>query len=55
MQACFRDLGYQPGDFPESEQAAEQALAIPVYPELGANAQGYVVETISSFYRQGVA
>ena len=55
MQVCFRDLGYQPGDFPEAERAAEQALAIPVYPELGAKAQGYVVETIASFYRQGVA
>jgi dTDP-4-amino-4,6-dideoxygalactose transaminase len=55
MQVCFRDLGYQPGDFPESERAAEQALAIPVYPELGARAQAYVVETIASFYRQGVA
>ena len=51
MQACFRDLGYHRGDFPKSEQAAEQALAIAVYPELGAKAQGYVVETISSFYR----
>jgi len=51
MQACFKDLGYQSGDFPESERAAEEALAIPVYPELGANAQAYVVETIASFYR----
>ncbi len=52
MQACFKDLGYQPGDFPESERAAEESLAIPVYPELSANAQGYVVESIASFYRQ---
>ncbi len=55
MQACFKDLGYQSGDFPESEQAADEALAIPIYPELGANAQGYVVETIASFYRQADA
>lgn len=55
MQACFKDLGYQSGDFPESERASEEALAIPVYPELGANAQGYVVETIASFYRQADA
>lgn len=55
MQACFKDLGYQSGDFPESERAAQEALAIPVYPELGANAQGYVVETVASFYRQADA
>jgi dTDP-4-amino-4,6-dideoxygalactose transaminase len=53
MQACFNDLGHQRGDFPGSEQAADEALAIPIYPELGANAQAYVVETITSFYRQG--
>ena len=55
MQACFKDLGHQGGDFPESERAAAEALAIPIYPELGANAQGYVVETIASFYRQADA
>jgi dTDP-4-amino-4,6-dideoxygalactose transaminase len=52
LQDCFKDLGYERGDFPESERAAEEALAIPVYPELGATAQAYVVETINSFYRQ---
>jgi dTDP-4-amino-4,6-dideoxygalactose transaminase len=49
MQSCFKDLGYQEGDFPESERAAREALAIPVYPELDATAQNYVVETIASF------
>jgi dTDP-4-amino-4,6-dideoxygalactose transaminase len=52
LQDCFKDLGHKSGDFPESERAAKEALAIPVYPELDANAQGYVVETIASFYRQ---
>jgi len=54
MQVCFRDLGHRTGDFPESERAAEEALAVPVYPELGVNAQKYVVDAIASFYRQGV-
>jgi dTDP-4-amino-4,6-dideoxygalactose transaminase len=54
LQACFISLGYRAGDFPESERAAEEALAIPVYPELGAAAQSDVVEAIASFYRQGV-
>ena len=53
MQVCFKDLGRRSGDFPESERAAHEALAIPVYPELTANAQEYVVETMASFYRAG--
>lgn len=55
LQRCFEELGHKIGDFPESERAAEEALAIPVYPELGAEAQTYVVETIASFYRQARA
>jgi dTDP-4-amino-4,6-dideoxygalactose transaminase len=51
MQECFKDLGYRAGDFPESERAANEALAIPVYPELSPESQGRVVETIASFYR----
>lgn len=52
LQECFKEMGHQIGDFPESERASKEALAIPVYPELTAEAQEYVVETIASFYRQ---
>jgi dTDP-4-amino-4,6-dideoxygalactose transaminase len=51
-QVCFKNLGHQIGDFPVSERAAEEVLAVPVYPELIESAQTYVVETIDSFYRQ---
>jgi dTDP-4-amino-4,6-dideoxygalactose transaminase len=52
LQECFRDLGYSAGDLPESERAAAQALAIPIYPELEVDQQEYVVDTIFSFYNK---
>lgn len=34
LQEVYRSLGYKPGDFPESEQAQEQVISLPMYPEL---------------------
>ena len=50
MQECFRYLGHQEGDFPESERAAKETIAIPIYPELSSAQQTEVVEVIASFY-----
>ena len=51
LQECFRDLGHKAGDFPESERAARETLALPVYPELTPEQQAYVVDRIRQFCR----
>ena len=50
LQECFRSLGHKPGDFPESERAAKETVAIPIYPELTAEQQTQVVGSIEEFY-----
>ena len=50
LQKALLYLGYRPGDFPESERAALEVLALPLYPELREDEQEIVVEAIRGFY-----
>jgi dTDP-4-amino-4,6-dideoxygalactose transaminase len=50
LQECFSYLGHRTGDFPAAEKAAEQSVALPIYPELSEIQEQYVVEEIGEFY-----
>jgi dTDP-4-amino-4,6-dideoxygalactose transaminase len=50
LQECIRYLGHKAGDFPESERAANETIAIPIYPELTMAQQTEVVEAVASCY-----
>jgi dTDP-4-amino-4,6-dideoxygalactose transaminase len=52
LQKCFAYLGHAPGEFPESERAAEESVALPIYPELEQAQQQYVVDAVADFYRR---
>ncbi len=50
QQECFKYLGYKTGDFPESEGAAAETLALPIYPELSPEQLAYVAASVAEFY-----
>jgi len=50
LQECFAYLEHKLGDFPASERAAAETLALPVYPELTGAQAAFVVQCIADFY-----
>jgi dTDP-4-amino-4,6-dideoxygalactose transaminase len=50
LQTSLAHLGYKQGDFPASEAAAHEVLALPMYPELREDEQETVIDAIAAFY-----
>ena len=50
LQECFKRFGYMSGDLPHTELAASQVLSLPIFPELEAAEQQFVVEGICQFF-----
>jgi dTDP-4-amino-4,6-dideoxygalactose transaminase len=52
LQQCFAYLECQAGDYPHSERAAAETLALPIYPELTETQLQYVVDSVAAYYRR---
>jgi len=55
LQQCFAYLNHVNGDFPESERAAKETLALPIYPELAQAQLKAVVAAVAEFHAAGRA
>ena len=53
MQECFASLGYKECDCPDSEKAARETVALPVYPEVTSEHAQYVVDCVREFSKIG--
>ena len=47
--ACFAHLGHRAGDLPHTERAANETIALPIYPELTEQQLTYVARTVIDF------
>lgn len=51
LQKAFNYLGYRVGQFPVAEQASQEVLSLPIYPELRDAHQDLVIDAIADFYQ----
>jgi dTDP-4-amino-4,6-dideoxygalactose transaminase len=53
LQKAYKSLNYRKGDFPIAENAAEQIVSLPMFPQLTAEQRAQVVEKVAEFAQQG--
>ncbi len=46
LQPVYKNLGYKPGDMPETDKAVSEVLSLPIYPEMSEAEQQYVAESL---------
>jgi dTDP-4-amino-4,6-dideoxygalactose transaminase len=51
LQECYKHMGYKEEDLPVTEQKAKEVISIPIYPELTAEEQEYVIHTVKAAVR----
>ncbi len=51
QQKVFKNLGHKAGDFPNSEKAAKEVMALPIFPELSLDQQRRVMLSCADFIR----
>jgi dTDP-4-amino-4,6-dideoxygalactose transaminase len=54
LQECFASLGHQEGNYPHSELAAGQTVALPIYPELSDEQLSHVLQATASYAQSQV-
>lgn len=52
LQPAYKYLGYKKGDFMMSEQAAQEILSLPLYPELNKQQIEFIANSLKKFYSQ---
>lgn len=50
LQPCFKNLNYKRGDFPNAENASQNTLSLPLFPQMTLKQQEFVAATIKKFY-----
>jgi dTDP-4-amino-4,6-dideoxygalactose transaminase len=50
LEEAYKDLGHKAGDFPKTEQVANEILSLPMFPELQSVQRDYVIQAIQNFY-----
>lgn len=48
LQPFYQQLGFKQGDFPNAEQYYLNAVSLPLYPDLTADDQQYIIDTVKS-------